>query len=181
MKTKGQERRKNLAVLDYEANNTSSRTQVFWCPAQVFSSSMRESSCFHWCFEDHKATGWPREGRAALYTDLSRKQRQATGARSSVRPGEQTNIVGTKKDTGKARFDSGPVTAENNWWLCEGGQKAICPGGVAKDTSWFYNILSIFAPRTKKIAVGKWGSCDLDCKGRRNRSRFCCFLSLATC
>lgn len=55
-----------------------------------------------------------REGRAALYMELSRKQRQATRARSSVRPGEQTNIVRTKKGRSKARFDSGPVTAENN-------------------------------------------------------------------
>lgn len=34
--------------------------------------------------------------------------------RSSLRPGEQTNTVGTKKGAGRGRFDSGPVTAGNN-------------------------------------------------------------------
>lgn len=61
-------------------------------------------------------------GRAALYMEFSRKHRQAPGW-----PGEQTNIVGTKKGTGKAWFDPGPVTAENNWWQHEEGQWPNCP------------------------------------------------------
>lgn len=89
-------------------------------------------------------------GRAALHMELSRKQRQATGlARSSVRPGEQTNIVGTKKGEAKARFDSGPGTAENKWWLHGEGQWSHCSGSVTKDTSGLYNLLSS-ALRTRK-------------------------------